>query len=1365
MVEESQEEYLPSLVFRWDVFLSFRGADTRHNFTDSLYKELELNNIRTFIDDEGLEGGESGDDLSPSLSTAIKESASYIAVISENYASSRESGSSRWCLEELAQILETKRRLLPVFYKVDPSDVRRQKGPFEDDFLCHERRHGEEKVRRWRCAMEEAGGKKGWDSSTWKEDIQLIRDIVKKVLPKVNNSPLGVAKYPVGINLRVAEIVGLLDMKSHDVRVVGLHGMGGVGKTTLAKAVYNRIAAHFNYRYFVPNIRDASRTHNGLVSLKQKLNHELNKEYSGGEVVTGVNNISEKRVLIVLDDVDDVEQLHALVGNSGRVYSGCRIIITTRNKRVLSEDFANFVYEVKELSSSESLQLFSYHAFGRGKPAENFLHLSNQIVSLTGRLPLALEVFGASMFNKKKEEEWEAALEKLRNIQPANVQEVLKISYDALDEEERCIFLDTACFFVSNGMEIESAIDIFKGCGFNAEETIKDLKEKSLIKILDDNTLWMHDQLRDMGQAIVRQEDLTNPGKRSRLWDHDDVMAVLDSEKGTGVIQGIILDFGDISESKKLAKISNPTYSIISCLKEILENILDFNRQKEKETKLCTVPFQPMVNLRLLQINHAKLEGTFKHFPPDLKWLQWKGCPLEVLPSDFCLWKLAVLDLSKSKIKQVWNQRPWWGRYQMTEELQVLNLYGCYNLTATPDFSEHSKLVKLILEGCTELRHIHKSIGYLSKLRHFNLRRCENLEVFPNEITRLRKLETLIVSSCYRLTKLPDDWRPMKSLTELLLDNTAIVKLPDSIFHLEKIERLDLKGCLSLKQLPISIGKLPSLRELTLDGSALEEIPESIGSLKNLEILSLASCKSITAIPDCFHNLASLLELFLNDISIEELPDSIGCLSHLEHLSVSRCRFLSKLPASIGLLASLVELHLDMTPIKELPNQIGDLNMLQKLIMIDCKLLACLPNSIGKMSNLTTLILQNCILTELPESICLLEKLEVLKVNKCKQLSRLPDSIGKLSNLCRLQMKETAVAVLPEDFGMLSNLRMLRMAKMPCYERPQNVEAQTEEGHHKSMVLPASFSNLSLLYEFDACYCKISGAISDGFENLSSLQTLKLGHNNICSLPSSLMGLSVLTKLSLPYCAELKSLPPLPSSLVCVDVTNCTALETISDLSNLESLEELCLANCQKVVDIPGVECLKSLRRLYMSGCTTCHAVVKRSLSKVTLKQMQYLSTPGSEIPSWFVPEVLSFSSLKNRRIKGIVICVVISLDQQIQRPDSPGIVDIRVEILDNSLRQKFCSTFYLPGVPETNEDQFYFCRYAEWHPLVFFLHDGYKMQVTRQNPPIFTGLELKKYGIHLVFEDDDDYNGDEESLDETQLSLSEKLVKFFSSL
>ena len=111
--------------------------------------------------------------------------------------------------------------------------------------------------------------------------------------------------------------------------------------------------------------------------------------------------------------------------------------------------------------------------------------------------------------------------------------------------------------------------------------------------------------------------------------------------------------------------------------------------------------------------------------------------------------------------------------------------------------------------------------------------------------------------------------------------------------------------------------------------------------------------------------------------------------------------------------------------------------------------------------------------------------------------------------------------------------------------------------------LPKSFSNLSLLGEFDAHALEISGKIPDDFEKLS-LEILKLGHNHFCKLPSSLRGLSILKQLILPDCKELKSLAPLPSSLVEVNVANCIALESVSDLSNLESLRDLNLTIVRK---------------------------------------------------------------------------------------------------------------------------------------------------------------------------------------------------------
>nr|POE57257.1 disease resistance protein tao1 [Quercus suber] len=611
------------------------------------------------------------------------------------------------------------------------------------------------------------------------------------------------------------------------------------------------------------------------------------------------------------------------------------------------------------------------------------------------------------------------------------------------------------------------------------------------------------------------------------------------------------------------------------------------------------------------------------NFTSALTWTEvatMERSPLKALPSDFCPRELAVLDLSRSGIEKVW------GSYtsKVAENLMVMNLSRCYNLAAIPDLSRNHALEKLILVGCKKLTKIHESLGNMSTLLHLNLRECSNLIEFPTDISGLKNLEILIFSDCSKLKELPNIGS-MKSLKELLVDNTAIAKLPESIFRLTKLEKIDLNHCQLLRRLPNCIGKLSSLKELSPNDSAIEEIPDSVGSLSNLEILSLMWCGSVTAIPDSVGSLISLTQLLINGSAIKELPISIGSLSYLKELSVGNCKDLSKLPDSIEGLASLVELQLDRTPITHLPDQVGALKMLRKLEMRNCKDLRFLPESIGSMLALTTLNFVGANISELPESIGMLENLIILRLNNCTQLCKLPSSIGNLKSLHHLWMEETAVTELPESFGMLSSLMILKMAKKPYIELSGNSMPNSTE-------FPTSFSNLCLLVELNARAWKLCGKIPDDFAKLSSLESLNLGYNNFFSLPSSLTGLFNLKRLLLPYCKELKSLPPLPSNLEEVNVANCTALESVSDLSNLERLQELNLANCEKVVDIRGLECLKSLTRL----------------SKVCLRNIRSLSMPGSKIPDWFSREVVRFSERKNLKIKGVIICVVVSLDLQI---------------------------------------------------------------------------------------------------------------------
>ena len=148
-----------------DVFISFRGEDTRYFFTSFLYEELRRNQIQAYMDDRELE---TGDEIPQKLMDAIEESKISVIIFSEDCAS------STWCLNELVKILECKIRngqiVLPVFYQIDPSVVRKQKESYADAFAKHEARFKDkiEKVNQWREALKDAADLSGLDSKLFR---------------------------------------------------------------------------------------------------------------------------------------------------------------------------------------------------------------------------------------------------------------------------------------------------------------------------------------------------------------------------------------------------------------------------------------------------------------------------------------------------------------------------------------------------------------------------------------------------------------------------------------------------------------------------------------------------------------------------------------------------------------------------------------------------------------------------------------------------------------------------------------------------------------------------------------------------------------------------------------------------------------------------------------------------------------------------------------------------------------------------------------------------------------------------------------------------------------------------------------------
>ncbi|XP_059663391.1 disease resistance protein RUN1-like [Cornus florida] len=216
------------------------------------------------------------------------------------------------------------------------------------------------------------------------------------------------------------------------------------------------------------------------------------------------DRLCNRRAILVLDDVDQLEQLIAFSCQSDSVRKECfgpgsRIIIT-RHLHLLERIEVNRNYIVKELNADKSLKLFSFHAFERIGPLEGHVQLSKYVVGYCNGLPLALEVLGSCLREFKSIAEWENILEKLRKNPHAKIQEKLKISFDALDDYEKKIFLDIACFFI--GMDKYYVIKKLDGCGFYATSSIGVLTRRCLLRI-NKGKLLMHDLLRDMGRKIV----------------------------------------------------------------------------------------------------------------------------------------------------------------------------------------------------------------------------------------------------------------------------------------------------------------------------------------------------------------------------------------------------------------------------------------------------------------------------------------------------------------------------------------------------------------------------------------------------------------------------------------------------------------------------------------------------------------------------------------------------------------------------------------------------------------------------------------------------------------------------------------------
>ncbi|XP_024013283.1 putative disease resistance protein At4g11170 isoform X2 [Eutrema salsugineum] len=799
-----------STSWRYDVFASFRGEDVRKNFLSHLLKEFENKGIVTFRDDQ-IERSHS---IGPELVEAIRESKISLVLFSENYAS------SSWCLDELVEILKCKEeqrlKVMPIFYKVDPSDVRKQTGKFGMCFweTCYGKT--EEKQRSWRQALTDAASIVGDHSQDWDNEANMITKIAKDVLNKLNVTPSRDFSDLVGIEAHIAKMNTLLCLASQEGRMVGIWGPAGIGKTTIARALYNQIQENFKLSIFMENVSESyGETNLDDYGLKLRLQqnflsklldqHNLRIRHLGAIE----ERLKNQKVLIVLDDVDNIEQLKALAKETQWFGNKSRIIVTTRNKQLLISHGINHIYKVAFPSREEALAIFSQHAFKELSPSDDFKDLAIEFATIAGHLPLGLRVFGSFMRGQSKDE-WEASLPTLKTRLDGEIEKVLRVGYDGLHKDDKALFLHIACLFnghhetyVKQMVVANNELDISFG--------LKVLADRSLIQIYENGTIMMHSLLQQLGREVVREQSLYEPGKRQFLMNAREICGVLSNNTVTETVLGMSVDMCDFDEDFYISEKAFENMRNLIYIRFYRSNEADKNKMKLPEEGLG--------------------------YLPQLRLMQWDAYPHVFLPSRFRTECLVELNMSHSKLKMLWGDNA-----QPLRSLRFMDLSKSQNLEVIPNLLEATNLERLDLSWCESLVELPSSIKNLHKLTRLEMSCCTNLEIIPTNIN-LASLSHLHFRYCHRLKTFPEI---STNITYLKIKGTAITEVPPSVRSWRRIEEI----CMERTKVKRLVHVPYILDALCLRGNTqLVSITNYLTQLRRLRMIDISFCVRIVSLP------------------------------------------------------------------------------------------------------------------------------------------------------------------------------------------------------------------------------------------------------------------------------------------------------------------------------------------------------------------------------------------------------------------------------------------------------------------------------------------------------------------------------------
>ncbi|KAI3827277.1 hypothetical protein L1987_01350 [Smallanthus sonchifolius] len=695
------------------------------------------------------------------------------------------------------------------------------------------------------------------------------------ILLKLSSINWSVDGKLVGMETRVKNVVSSLEIGFEDVRMIGIKGIGGGGKTTLARAVFDHVSDWFEGVSFIENVREVSKSSSsGLSELQKQILQDvlIDQSIKVESVFDGKNKIKKRmcsrKVLVVLDDVDNIDQLEALAGELTWFKPGSRIIITSKDEQVLIAHKVNFIHDVNQLllSDEEATCLFS----------------------------------------------------RLKTIPLKETLEKPELSYNGLENDHKEIFLDVVCLL--KGMKKKKAIRILESCGFHAQIGLRLLEQKSLIAISSGYGLRFHDSIEEIGRNIARR---LHPSNHSRLWIEEEIEYVLVNELGTEAIRSIKLDYaGELYPEvimKGLRNMKELRFLYVNNFygewgdDEAIEYLPDSLRflywsgyplpslpKTFQANKLVTLEMEGssisqlwdgerkvLDELRYLDLSRSDLRTLDLGMTPNLEELDLGECKyFEELQLPVECSKLKYLNLTDSMVSSL--------NLGMFPQLEKLKLLGCNGM--------FPQLEKLKLLGCNDFVELQlpvkcPNLKFLnlsgSKLRTFNIGMTPNLEKLdlsecddfvelhlPVECPKLKFLNlsdsrvsnlnlrmtphlmTLKLESCDDLVELhlPSNLRFLYLLFSKL--RTLDLRMTPNL------ENLDLSLCNDLVELHLPV-KCPQLKFINLSGSKLRTL--NLGMTPNLAKLDLAKCNDLVKL----HLLGECPKLKFLDLVILRSPKSI----------------------------------------------------------------------------------------------------------------------------------------------------------------------------------------------------------------------------------------------------------------------------------------------------------------------------------------------------------------------------------------------------------------------------------------------------------------------------------------------------------